>query len=230
MNKFSTIRLAGMGVVAASAISLAPLASAEVEVAASAGVANMYLWRGFDLGQGSAQVSGDLTVSAGGAYTGVWLSSGDANSTEYDVYLGYRGEVDQFYYDLSVWSYVYPSGSSVFTGDADKLGDFSEVILTLGYSSFYFSYYDNVASGGFANGYEYYVFGGGMGDFSALLGIHDPEEEKGQAWDDDMIHLDFSYAYNENLSFTASQNINSDDEADYNNNLLLVVSYSLDIK
>ncbi len=225
MNKISVLGLAGLGLVSAGAMSLAPLASAEVELSASAGVANMYLWRGMDLGNGSAQVSGDLTASIAGAYGGVWVSSGDsATGTEYDVYLGYGGEAGDFSYDISVWSYVYPSTTP---SDLDKVGDLSEVILTLGYGAFSFSYYDNVAG---ATSYEYYTFSGEMDDFSATLGLHDPDEADGQTFDDDVVHLDLSYAYNENLSFTASQVVSADEELMLDENVLFVVSYSLDIK
>jgi uncharacterized protein (TIGR02001 family) len=77
MKKLSqAIALAGVMTAGLAAVSTA---QAEVEVSASATVASMYLWRGKDLGNGAAAVSGDLTVSASGAYAGVWTSSGDTS-------------------------------------------------------------------------------------------------------------------------------------------------------
>ena len=80
MKKLSqAIALAGVMTAGLTAVSTA---QAEVEVSASASVANMYLWRGQDLSgsSGVPAVSGDLTVSASGAYAGVWAySSGCAN-------------------------------------------------------------------------------------------------------------------------------------------------------
>ena len=49
--------------------------AATPEVSASVSVANTYLFRGVDLGAGSAQVAGDLIADFGGAYAGAWLSS-----------------------------------------------------------------------------------------------------------------------------------------------------------
>ena len=64
----AALALAGTAIVASPAMA---------EVSASAAVANMYLWRGIDLGDGSAAVSGDLVYSNSGAYVGIWVSSGD---------------------------------------------------------------------------------------------------------------------------------------------------------
>ena len=67
---------------------LMPAANAAApEVSASVGVANMYLWRGYDLGDGDAAISGDLKATHdSGAYAGIWASSGDASwGTEYDL-------------------------------------------------------------------------------------------------------------------------------------------------
>ena len=87
------------GVAAASALALGSFASiaqaqaqTQAEVSASVGIANMYYWRGLDLGDDGATpaVSADLNVSSGGAYAGIWTSSGDHGAgTEYDLYAGY---------------------------------------------------------------------------------------------------------------------------------------------
>ena len=73
-------KIIAIGLVALSATAfVAPVAHAEV--AASVGVANMYLWRGMDLGNGDAAVSGDLKYKhKSGAYAGIWGSSGDATN------------------------------------------------------------------------------------------------------------------------------------------------------
>lgn len=207
MNKVT--KLAAAIALTAGSIAVAPVALAEVS--ASVAVASTYLWRGYDLGSGTPAVSGDITVSEGGFYAGVWGSSGDeALGTEYDLYAGWGGEFGGLSVDLSVWNYIYP------TGDAElDFGDASEVILGLGFGPVSFTYYDNVAGG---SGYEYYTLGAGFGSFSATLGLHDnPEGE-------DPMHLDISYAYNDNLSFTISQLVEDEDEGD---DLKFVVSYSL---
>jgi uncharacterized protein (TIGR02001 family) len=113
--------------IAASALSVP--AMADVEVAASVGIASAYLWRGQDLGNGSPAVSGDIVASSGGAYGGIWGSSGDDSlGNEYDLFAGYGTELGDVSVDISVWNYLYPdSGESQGT-----FGDLSEVILSVG--------------------------------------------------------------------------------------------------
>ena len=209
----------------------AQLAQAELDVSASAAVANMYLWRGTNLGSpGVPAVSGDLSVSSGGAYGGVWASSGDTTAgTEYDLYVGYGGEVEDFSYDLSVWSYVYP-GDDEENGEGNTF-DLTEVIASVGYMGASFSYYYPVAGDG-NDDYSYMTLGYGMDAYSATIGISDDEGE-----DADYVHLDLSYAYNDNISFTLSKVVDKTDAEDFDSadseeiddDLLVVVSYSLPI-
>src|SRR5690606_42054410 len=57
-------------------------------------------------------------------------------------------------------------------------------------------YYDNVAG---ASGNEYWTLGADAGQFSFLVGKHD------NATGEDPVHLNITYAYNDNLSFTVSK-------------------------
>lgn len=214
MNKMKTLLAAG--VAAASMTMIAAPASAEVS--ASASVASMYLWRGFDLSDGSPAVSGDITVSGAGFYAGVWGSSGDDTyGQEVDYYVGYATEVGALSVDLSVWNYVYPGASAGFTDNGDTYGDLSEVILGLGLGPVSLTIYDNIAG---ANGYYYYTLGYDIAQFSFTLGGTDSDDE-----DSNYAHFDVSYAYNDNLSFTFSQMIDEDNDDDMH----FVVSYSLPI-
>lgn len=233
------IRLATLGLATAGAFTFAQTASAEVEVAGSVSIANMYLWRGQDLGNGTGAISGDLVASVAGAYAGIWGSSGDtAAGTEYDLFVGYGMEMGDFNFDVSVWTYEYPNGD----GPADDFGNLSEVIVTLGAGPVSFSYYDNVAGG---TGYEYYTLSGEVGAFSATIGHAAPESEivdaanDGELCNGDAVvgspvkvdcgytHLDLSYAYNDNLSFTLSQVLDTKDDLSIEDDLHFVVSYSL---
>ncbi len=211
--------------VAASALSLAmvPAANAEVEVAASVGVASTYLWRGFDLGTGTPAVSGDLSASVAGVYGGVWGSSGDtAAGTEYDLYLGYGAEFGSFSVDVSVWNYIYPTAtpeeSNPEDGTETDAFELSEAVVTLGFGPVSLTYMDNIAGG---SGYEYYNLGVGVGAFSFAVGMHD------NPTGDDPTHADISYAYNDNLSFTVSQFISDEPLGD---DAKFVVSYSMPIE
>lgn len=202
--------LVRMGVAAAALTGAVTVASpAMAEVSASAAVASMYLWRGIDVGDGSAAVSGDLTYSNSGGYVGVWGSSGDSTlGSEYDLYLGYGGEVGGFSYDLSLWNYNYSdqgfNGAGFNTSD-DTTGELSEVILTIGYGGVSFSYYDNIAG---ASGYEYYTLGGSLDKFSATVGFSD--DGSGGPGENDYTHVNVAYAFNDNLSFTVSKIVDQD--------------------
>lgn len=224
----SSFRLAALGVAVAGSMMAAQQAAAEVEVAASAAVSSMYLWRGIDLGvkydettgektsSGVPAISGDITVSAAGAYAGIWGSSGDATlGTEYDLFVGYGGSVEDFTYDVSLWAYTYPEDDAL-----DTFGQASDLVISLGFGPVAFTYYDSLQGG-----YAYYTLGASMDQFSAKLGYSDPGEG-----DDTYTHLDLGYAYNENLSFTVSKMLDSDDGAGVDEDTLFVVSYSLPIE
>ncbi|MBQ0720247.1 MAG: TorF family putative porin [Gammaproteobacteria bacterium] len=226
--------MAAATVALSGAVTIASPAMAEVS--ASAAVANMYLWRGIDLGDGSAAVSGDLVYSNSGAYVGVWVSSGDDTlGNEYDYFAGYGGEVGDFTYDLSLWNYNYSDDGLAGNGfdiSDDTTGELSEIIVTLGYAGISLSYYDNIAG---ATGYSYTTLSGGVGKFSATLGYHDLSEA-GPTESDSMTHFDVSYAFNDNLSFTASKVVAQDCDKDdtgcsgtLDEDLKFVVTYSLPI-
>lgn len=189
--------------------------AANAEVAASATVSSTYLWRGFDLGPGTPAVSGDIVVSNdSGLYGGLWISSGDgAAGTEYDLFAGYGGEVGDFTYDINLTSYVYPTGS--FSKEEGSPGDFMEIIVSLGYGPVSFSYYDNIAgeNGGYApdEDYTYMTLSADSGKWSFLLGSH--SIPLGSVLGDaNFTHFDVSYSYNDNLSFTLSSVLDSDED------------------
>jgi uncharacterized protein (TIGR02001 family) len=236
--KLKALNLAILGAVTLGAASVSSTAAAEVKVEGSAAVANMYLWRGQDLSSGSPAVSGDLVASVAGAYAGVWGSSGDdSTGQEYDLFAGYGKEFGDFSFDVSVWNYIYPSSDESEPNTLDDFGGLSEVIVTVGYGPVSFSVYDNIAGG---SGYYYFTLGAEVGAFSATLGAseHDYDEDA-EGFDfsseNDYVHLDLSYAYNDNLSFTLSQVLDQDPLEDmsgveYENvdeDLKFVVSYGL---
>jgi len=208
-------------------------AQAEVEVSASAAVSSMYLWRGMDLGNGAAAVSGDLTVSASGAYATVWTSSGDSTAgNEYDLALGYGGEAGDLSYDVSVWTYVYPSANNypyaiaddASAGTEDTSGNtfsLSEAIVSLGYMGASFAYYYPVSSN--PSDYSYMTLGYGMDAYSVTVGMASDSVDSGYT------HVDLGYAYNDNLSFTLSKIVDQETDDTYDDDLKVVVSYSLPI-
>ncbi len=212
MKKAAKLITHGFALAGLTLAAIAPQVHAEADVSASVAVANMYYFRGYDLGNGDAAVSGDLSVSAGGAYGGIWGTSGDAVlGTEYDLYAGYGHAFGDFSVDISAWSYVYPSDPA-----DSKVGDLTEVILGLGYGPFSLNYVDNVAG---ATGYWYTSAGATFGAFSVTYGLHE----------NDYAHVDLGYAYNDNLSFTLGL-VADDVEGTVDDEPKFVVSYSLPIE
>lgn len=226
-----------MGTLAAAtlAASMTP-ALADDGLSASAGVASMYLWRGVDLGDGSAAVSGDIHYNMAGAYAGVWGSSGDSSwGSEYDLYAGYGFEVGGVGIDLSVWNYNYSDGGpDVSKGEQDDtFGDLSDAILAVSFAGVTAKYYDAIAGG---NG-EYYTLSYSMNGFTGLVGHADQagyKNAKNTTNPENYTHVDLSYAYNDNLSFTVSKIVTPADDANgdtgSDNDMNFVVSYNLPIK
>lgn len=210
------LRLSALSLAVAGAMSVAAPTVANAEVAASVGIANMYLWRGQELGNGDAAISGDLSYSNSGFYTGIWASSGDSsNGSEYDLYAGYAAEFSGVSVDVSVWTYTYPNNSA----NKDP-GELSDAVISLGFAGLSATVYDNIAGG---SGDIYYTLGYGYGAFSVLVGKHDLTKEESA----NEVHVDLGYAYNDNLSFTISQQV--DNEGD-NGRPKFVVGYSLPIE
>jgi hypothetical protein len=196
----------------------APVANAEVT--ASAGVANMYYWRGYDLGNGSGTpaVFGDVGFSEGGFYTGIWGSSGDNTlGTEYDLYIGYGGEAGKFTYDFSLWNYNYPSAMDEDGMEASpEIGDLVEGVVALGYGPVTATYYHGMQD---LEDYWYATLEASFGAFSIKYGQHET----------DVSHIDLSYSYNDNLSFTLGQ-IVDDADGSVDDDLKFIVSYSMPIE
>ena len=203
-------------------------AQAEVEVAASAAVSNMYLWRGTDLsaGDGVPAISGDLTATAGGAYAGVWTSSGDStNGQEYDLFVGYGLEAGDVALDISYWTYIYPAT------DLDDIADLHEIIASVAFKGASLGVYYNIDQDeDEGTDYFYTTLGYEYNQFSATYGITTFSDTE----DKDYGHIDLSYAYNDNISFTYSQVVSADQDEDEVGGLdrspKIVVSYSLPIE
>ncbi|MDO3385295.1 TorF family putative porin [Gilvimarinus sp. SDUM040013] len=205
--------------VAASAIALSAVAPvANAEVSASVGAANMYYWRGLDLGNGDPAISGDITLSAGGFYGGVWGSSGDAGlGQEYDLYVGFGGEAGSFTYDVSLWNYNYPSATDDMGNDASPdIGDLTEAVVSLGLGPVAVTYYHGLED---LDEYWYATVGATFDKFSVTYGLHE----------DDLAHVDLGYAFNDNLSFTLGQVVD-DVDGSYDDDTKFIVSLSLPIE
>lgn len=215
------------GAIALSAMAGFAVPAAHAEVSAAIGAANMYYWRGLDLGAGDPQVWGDLKVSGSGAYAGVWAGSGDAAmGQEYDLYAGYGSSVGDFKFDISVWSYSYPKPSAkaeLVDGEIEYVspdplspGDLVEAVAMIGYGPIAFTYYENLEG---ADDYNYMTLAGTFGAFTVKYGVHE----------DDLSHVDLTYAFNSKLSFTIGKVVDDVDGA-YNDEAKVVVGFALPIE
>jgi hypothetical protein len=85
--------------------------------------------------------------------------------------------------------------------------------------------------------YTYFTLGAAISDFSFLLGVHSDDvagggvvnchvDEGSSKTSCTPVHLDFTYAYNDNLSFTLSQFIS---DAPFEDKLKFVVSFGIPI-
>jgi len=220
----------------AGAVAAATFAAASVpafaEVSASAGIASTYLYRGLDLGQGTPAISGSLGFKSHGFYSGIWGTSGDeARGSKYELSAGYNGEVGDFSYGLGAISYNYPTRAN------SEFGDYSDAVISLGYGPVSFGAYIPVGKLNSSGDYTYFTLGGSFGDFSILLGMHSEDVAGGGVAKCHVdagstkrkcspVHLDVTYAYNENLSFTLSQFIA---DAPFEDKLKFVVSFGIPI-
>lgn len=221
------------GSVAALAFAATTSTTAYAEMSASAGIASTYLFRGMDLGSGTPAVSGELKFSSHGFYSGIWGSSGDTErGSEYDLTAGYSGGFGDFSYGLGAISYNYPTGAN------SEFGDYSDAVVSLGYGPVSFGAYIPVGKQDSSGDYTYFTLGASFSDFSVLLGMHSEDaagdqgvvncdvDEGSSKSKCSPVHLDFTYAYNDNLSFTLSQFIA---DKPFEDKLKFVVSFGIPI-
>ena len=121
-NKMKAVQLSALALAVTGAMGTTQ-AVAEVDVSASVAISNLYLFRGIDLGEGRAMVSGDLIASSNGFYGGVWATSGDkASGSEYDLFVGYATEIEGVSVDINITNYMYSGWDA-----GDSFGDYSEI-------------------------------------------------------------------------------------------------------
>lgn len=198
------------------AAALAVPSLSHAEVAASAGVASTYLFRGVDQSDGNAQVFGDLTWATDmGFYTSIWGSSAGSGTQEYDLIAGWETELGNWRVNTGLINYVYPGN-----GAADDFGSESEYYLGFAYGGFEAYVYKNVASArADNNGFYYFTTGYSWKKAAFNLGYGFNDNAGNTTYNGttgtaefSYAHIDFSYAYTENLTFTFSKIVLRDAE------------------
>jgi uncharacterized protein (TIGR02001 family) len=182
------------------------------DLEASAGVASTYLFRGVDVNDGRAQVFGDLTYRSDiGVYVSGWGSSAGNGANEFDAVLGFSHDIGPVVVNIGVINYIYPGAT-----DSDDFGSESEAFMGASWNGFELYYYDNIASKWNQNaGYFYVAASYTWKQFAVTLGhaaddtLQGNSDSAGPVVIDEAeysyTHLDATYAFNDNLSFTVSK-------------------------
>jgi hypothetical protein len=126
-------------------------------------------------------------------------------------------------FDLGIVNYVNPGDDA-----ADTLGAESEAYIGLAIAGFEFYYMDNIS--GEDSGYQYLSASYSYDRYAFLLGQANPTEAAGLGYDEDYLHLDLSYAVNNNLTFTLSKVIDVAEQAMMDDDAQFVVSLSLPLE
>ena len=123
-----TKALIAAGLLSASAV-------AQAGLSANVGAASDYWFRGFNVSEGPMLSGGVDYEAENGVYAGLWAAGFEAdhagtvptsetNELEYDLYVGYAGEVEDFSYSVGYTGYFYKEGDT----------DFHELNMNFGYS------------------------------------------------------------------------------------------------
>jgi uncharacterized protein (TIGR02001 family) len=224
--------VAAMGIAAAGAT--APLSASAVEVEGTIGVANMYLWRGQNVGPDGGQVHGGVSASNAGFYGGFWATS-EQGGHETDLYFGYGGEYKGFSYDISYWWYLYPEDANsnvpnpanvANPGTDSGDNDIADLVLSFGYGPVSFAAYlqqeaptdpSTDVSGGTnptpipasaVDENNYFTLGYDWNKWNFTYGWWDNETAGNQTngyINDEYSHIQVSYAATDQLTFAVSK-------------------------
>ncbi|MBN2647653.1 MAG: hypothetical protein JXR44_07705 [Thiotrichales bacterium] len=207
--------LLSLAIAGSAALSVVP-SVASAEVAYNAAVTNFYLWRGQDLSNGQAAVSGGADYSHdSGFYAGVWGISED-DGTEFDLYAGYGLTSGDFGLNLAYWAYFYPSDgteSKFSRGDGTFL---SEYEVTASYLDFSLTAMIETQE----RDDIYYVANYSIGPVGLSAGYYDFD-----AANADYSHYTISYAATDNLTLAVSK-AQGDGRAEKDEKPLFNVAYS----
>ena len=215
-NKFKLTSIALASAVAMGAVAMPTTVSAEV--ASSATISSMYLWRGQDVSGGVPALSGDITYSHDSGFNAfAWMSSESASNVEVDLGLGYAGKAGPVDYSLTYYKFWYPEKPAI----GEKIADAgAEVVVDLTYKPVTFTAYIDAKD---SNDYNYYTFSGSVGSVDLLYGISDSKTSGA-----DYTHFDATYNASDKLSFTVSLP-SGDGLTTANKDPLFKMSYALPI-
>lgn len=225
-NKMTSIALASAMTMGAFVLPT----TASADVAYSATLSSMYLWRGQNVSDGAPALSGDIAYSHESGFYGFgWMSSegingtgagaGDTDGGEVDVGLGYAGTAGPVSYDVSYYRFWYPeedANNNTSFGDSG-----AEYVIGLTFKPVTFKAYIDAKD---SNDYNYYTLSGSVGKFGLLYGVSDSKTANA-----DYSHFDISFQATDKLSFTVSTPLSPDAGSGVDKDSLFMMSYSLPI-
>lgn len=205
---------AALAALVISAAAFAPVAHADEGLSAAAGVATSYYWRGLQVSDG-AQVWGELTYTLpSGFYGDLWASSqGFGTGPEYDLTVGWSGQVGELGINVGAVTYVYSrDNSQAGPFDDNDPGDFSDAFVKLSYGGAFGGLYYNIAQAQ----EQAWVYGGyTLGKFTASVGYQQFKDSTqigtlDDKWD--YTYVDLTFAATEHLSITVSSVVDHNGE------------------
>jgi uncharacterized protein (TIGR02001 family) len=187
-------------------------------ISANVALSSDYIWRGITQTNGDMALSGGFDLEAGnGFYFGTWASNANvgAASIEFDLYLGFAGEMaENMTYDIGYISVMYPGndaadfeeayiafnfyGLNILYSDGQNNGpSYSEIAYSVdaGPGAFNISYgeYEDTGDNTLV-GYDW-----GVGDFTIGFYYFDYEDDgataTGDAPDDDGAYVSISRSF-----------------------------------
>jgi len=199
----------------AAAVLAATSTSAMAELSANASLVSNYVFRGFSYSDEGPALQGGLDYAhESGIYVGTWLSTidnGVDSGFEYDYYLGFANQINEFGYDLG---YVVYS-----TNDDAKFGnDYREFYLKGSYNMFSLGYYNGDQKGVADSDYTYLELGA---DIEGVLpeditinlhyGIYDPDVVGASNVNDFSVGVSKNFSgFDVNLTYTSEDATDQD--------------------
>ncbi len=200
---------------------------AAAETSATISVSNMYLYRGINSSNPNPQVAGSLDYAHNsGLYAGIWGSSeGVMGSSEYDLYAGYSVEMGAFSFDANLTDFNYPS-----TEGEEEIGDYTEAAFGATFTqdkmSIEAKLVDSIQGANSTpneGGYYYTSLTGTCDKVSVKWGAVSYGETSQYA---EYQHIDLGFAFNDEVSFTLSKIVDTDQGKVEDNDALFAVSWT----
>ena len=206
---------------------LAVAPGAQAEVASTAAISSMYLWRGIDLSGSAPVLSGDIKYThSSGLYAYGWLSSlglydtSAGNAYEADFGAGYAGTAGPIAYDVQYYKIYYPETGQTFGRAA------AEFIVALTYDPVTLTVYKKAKGTDQCDNcdYTYYTLSGSYGAFGLKYGMNTADDSASE-----YNHVDLTYNATSRLSFTYSKIVSTGTGSTLSTKPLMMASYSLPI-